>query len=386
VQSVGHEDDLRDLFRDLVDAAPHHSDLSLTPEDRRRRTPRPVLAIAAAVIAVIAVAVAALTLARTATHPNSRRPTAPATQPLGPTQASSGPRPLTSSATSYWFGPKTLPGYSLTTLSMSLDNQQAAYQQPGGTTVASLTGFVPTATQRATVAALPAVRVGSVTGHIGTVSARTGLEISPSEPIVAWPVTAGRWVALSASSGQHPLARATLIALANKTVLVSDDHVAVATLSYLPTQLRFTYTATYLNQDVMLSPDGTVGSGYRTLSFTDRGFSRNAHSTLDIVSVIEPTVNLATATVDDLPTFDNGPWRKTTVRGHLAWVAPHDVLIEWGPVQIGVASTRTTGDSSTPLLSQDELLKIAAGLTVADSNAVDHGFPLARAVPATALR
>jgi hypothetical protein len=73
------------------------------------------------------------------------------------------------------------------------------------------------------------------------------------------------------------------------------------------------------------------------------------------------------------------------VAGHLAWVAPHDVLIQWGSVQIGVSSSRVTGDNSTPLLSKTELLKIAAGLTVADSNAVGHGYPLATAVPDSAF-
>jgi hypothetical protein len=54
-------------------------------------------------------------------------------------------------------------------------------------------------------------------------------------------------------------------------------------------------------------------------------------------------------------------------------------------VQIGVSSSRVTGDNSTPLLGKTELLKIAAGLTVADSNAVGHGYPLATAVPDSAF-
>jgi hypothetical protein len=156
-------------------------------------------------------------------------------------------------------------------------------------------------------------------------------------------------------------------------------------IGYLPTNLRFGGTAQYLHQQQMLAPDGTLGTGYRTLSFIARGFSIHAHSTLDIVSVIEPFVNLATATVDDLPTFNNGPWQKSTVAGHLACVAPHDVLIQWGSVQIGISSSRTTGDTSTPLLSKTVLLKIAAGLTVADSNTVGHGYSLATAVPDTAF-
>jgi hypothetical protein len=76
-----------------------------------------------------------------------------------------------------------------------------------------------------------------------------------------------------------------------------DRNVAVVKVGYLPKNLRFDYAAQYVNQGNMISPDGTTGTGYRTLSFIDRSVVSDKHSTLDIVSVIQPFTKLADATL-----------------------------------------------------------------------------------------
>jgi hypothetical protein len=71
------------------------------------------------------------------------------------------------------------------------------------------------------------------------------------------------------------------------------------------------------------------------------------------------------------------------VRGHLARVARHDVLIQWGNVNIDISSPRVTGNTTIPLVSKAELLKVANSLTVPTSDAIGPGFPLASSMPAS---
>jgi hypothetical protein len=320
-------------------------------------------------VATIAAVLAILLVVRPDGSPNPR-PAGPGGPPTFPTD--------------YWFGPASLPGYTLTSIGLSATGQSATYERTAATgtaTSVALTGLHPTPQELAAITALPTVQIGAVQGHYGDTRALGKAGPGPDQQAMSWPLDAHRWIAITANSAGST----ELAALARSVRPITDDHVALVKISYLPAHLRFTYTAQYLHQQQMLSPDGTVGTGYRTLAFTARGLSINAHTTLDIVSVLDPFVDLTRAAIDDLPTFNNGPWEKTTVAGHVAWVAPHDVLIQWGTVQIGVSSSQTTGDTSTPLLSKTELLKIAAGLTVADSNAVGHGYPLATAVPANAF-
>ena len=129
----------------------------------------------------------------------------------------------------------------------------------------------------------------------------------------------------------------------------------------------------------MAAPDLYTGTGYRSESFVDRRTGNS--TTLDIASVYQPFQPLTSATPNTLPRFDNGPWTKTTVRGHLAWTAPHDVLIQWGPILIDLTSNRPTGNTTIPLVSRKDLLDVAASLTVPTSNAIGAGFPLSTSLP-----
>jgi hypothetical protein len=374
------ETDLRQSYRHLVQQAPSREELALRPPSGRRPARRHggLLPVATAAIAVSAVILAVLLVVRpgSSTTGDGSRP--------GPGPAGPGAPPTF--PTQYWFGPASLPGYTVTTLQLDAHSQSATYLYNGATDPAAsvtLTGFAPTAQQLSAITALTPIPVGRAHGYYGEPRVLTNVPLDRGTPAIFWPLDRHRWIALS----KNGAGTSQLLTLANSVRPTVDDRVAFVQIGYLPNNLRFSYTAQYLNQKQMLSPDGTVGTGYRTLSFTDRGLGINAHSTLDIVSVIDPFVNLTTATVDDLPSFNifSGPWQKTTVAGHLAWVGPHDVLIKWGSIQVGVASSRTDGDTSTPLLGKAELLKIAASLTVTDSNAVGHGYALASAFPTSAF-
>lgn len=140
----------------------------------------------------------------------------------------------------------------------------------------------------------------------------------------------------------------------------------------------------YQHQGLMASPDLYTGTGYRSESFVDRRSEDGGR--FDIVSVYHPFQSLASATPKTLPTFDDGPWTRTTVRGHLAWTAPHDVLIQWGQIIIDLVSFRPTGNTSIALVSRKDLLAVANSLTVPASNAVGHGFPLATSLPPGTIR
>lgn len=373
------ESDLREAYQRLVDTALPKETLVLSSTGDRVPARRgAVWQVALTVGAVIAVISTALVIAR----PWHRGSTAPSVPAPG--------RPINYPA-EYWFGKSSLPGYVLTDLSLSPTGQQFAYKPAhpanGAPERVSLAAFAPTAADRAAVAGLERVAVGHRTGYYGSLAKVASAQTQT--PGLLWPLSSTRWVALSAPAtdpSRSAVPKPKLVQLAATVTSRVDPHVAQVEVGWLPRSLRFDYAAQYVDRGTMLSPDGTTGTGYRTLSFIDRSVRDDRHSTLDIVSVIDPAVPLDKAKPDQLPGFDNGPWTKTTVRGHLAYVAPHDVLIQWGNVQIGVASTRITGDTSTPLLSKAELLKVANSLTVPSSVDIGQGYPLTTAIPPTAVR
>jgi hypothetical protein len=170
-----------------------------------------------------------------------------------------------------------------------------------------------------------------------------------------------------------------LLAAARTVRPARDDHAALVVVGHLPAHMRFDGTEVYRDQGLMASPDLYTGTGYRSEDFVDR--RPHQSSRLQIVSVFDPFQSLATATPKTLPRFDDGPWTRTTVRGHLAWTAPHDVLIQWGNIIIDLISNRPTGNTSIALVSRQDLLDVATSLTVPASNAVGAGFPLGTSLP-----
>jgi hypothetical protein len=77
-------------------------------------------------------------------------------------------------------------------------------------------------------------------------------------------------------------------------------------------------------------------------------------------------------------------WTQMTIAGHRAFVAAHDVIVDWGGVEVHVTN-QDMNFAVKPVLSHRELIRIAASLTVPPSGTVGNGYPLSKAVPAANL-
>ena len=77
-------------------------------------------------------------------------------------------------------------------------------------------------------------------------------------------------------------------------------------------------------------------------------------------------------------------WTQMTIAGHRAFVSAHDVIVDWGGVEVHVTNEQFPF-AVKPVLSRDELIRVAASLTVPPSAAVGNGYPLSKAVPAANL-
>jgi hypothetical protein len=375
---VSTRSELREAYTDLATLAPTRRTLR-DPRARPRR--RPTLQIVAVAVAAIVLIVVPAALIQQ--HLRS-----------GSSGAAGPPNSSVTFPTEFWFGPQSLPGFVVVGSNLSPEGQEVTYTQKSTGIHAVVDGFVATAATDAKLAKGTPVKIGAIAGHF-----LAGDSASFTSPSVAWQFSPGRWAQFTVSKtkkdsqGQSQdvaLPVTQTLAIAATLTPRADANVALVKIGYLPASLQFNYASEYLKQGQMLSPDGTVGTGYRDISFVDRkqvaavdgSVSAVNHSTLDIVTVAQPYVPLATATRANLPSFNgNGPWTKTTVAGHLAWVSPHAVLIQWGDIQIGLASTRIEGDDRTHLLSRAELLKIANSLSDPAGTEPGQGHPLVSALP-----
>ena len=358
--------DLRDAYAHLSDLAPTRGvrDVPRPAGPRRPGRTRGRLRLVLAAAMVLLLAVLSPVLVHRLSHDGRFTPAGPTTTPTTATFP-----------TAYLFGPSSLAGYDLTT--ESLDPHAQTF------------GFTNVKTHaRVSLSALPATAANDGIYHRGdpvTVSGRPGffnvVDGDLKTPTVAWKLSANRWVTVSGTKtgSQKSQTKAELVAIARSVRAARDDHAALVVVGHLPDHMKFDSVAVYRNQGTMAAPDLYTGTGYRSETFVDPR-PGNA-SSFDIVSVYHPFQSLATATPETLPAFDNGPWTKTTVHGHLAWTAPHDVLIQWGPILIDLTSNRPTGNTSIPLVSRKDLLDVAASLTVPSSNAVGAGFPLGTSLP-----
>ena len=328
--------DLRDAYAHLSNLAPPRAVLDLPrPESvpRSSRTRRRIrLALAAAMVLLLAVASPVLAHL----FKQDGRPT-----PAGPTE---NPTPATF-PTAYLFGPSSIAGYDLTVETLSADGQTFEFTNVRARAQVLLGALPATAANNRIYDHGDPVTIGGHTGFFVVVGRY------PKTPTVAWKLSATRWATVSATAGrsQKSLSKAQLIPVAQSVRAAPDDHAALVVIGHLPDHMRFDGAAVYRNQGTMAAPDLYVGTGYRSESFVDR---RPGNLTrLDIASVYQPFQPLTTATPKTLPRFDNGAVdHKTTVRGHLAWTAPHDVLIQWGPILIDLTSNRPTGNTTIPLV------------------------------------
>ena len=366
--------DLRDAYAHLADLAPTRAVLDLAQPaqvQRPGRMPRPLrgrLRLALAAATVLLLAVASPVLVHRLKQDGQSTPGGPVDHPSTATFP-----------TAYIFGPSSLAGYHLSTESLSVDAQTFTFTNVSTHAQILLSALPATATNNGIYDGGDPVMIG---GRAGFFVVMWG---EPKTPTVAWKLSATRWATVSGTKAgsQKSLTKAQLLAAASSVREARDDHAALVVVGHLPGHMRFDGAAVYRDQGTMAAPDLYTGTGYRSETFVDRR-SHNA-SSFDIISIYQPFQSLTTATPKTLPAFDNGPWTRTTIRGHLAWTAPHDVLIQWGPILIDLTSTRPTGNTSIALVSRQDLLDVAASLTVPASNAIGAGFPLSTSLPPKTL-
>jgi len=410
--------DLMDAYRDLADHAPGVADLHLTaphtPLARRGKTVRAVLG---AVIAVILI-VASVVYLRSQVV-GKQEPPADVSQPRWPD--------------SYRFGSDSLPGYTLTRTDMHV---------PPGEPAASTTyTYAKQGTSRqATLRLLPAselgryrdgtpVTVGGRQGYYqagsttvpslqprptstpgipaptGSRSAQPPL-LGPLSSAIAWPISKDTWAVLTESPVSFsyrdgklitPLAipsQAGTIDLAESVRLRESPTVAPVKVGYLPPNLELSSVQQFLENPANTFDD-RFGTSYRDLMFIDRSASGSQLFTLDVGVLVAPQKPLQLKYLPDARTVPLGnwsptpydpakQWTQTTIAGHRAFVSAHDVIVDWGGVEVHVTN-EYLHYAVQPVLDQRELIRIAASLTVPPSGTIGNGFPLSQAVPAANL-
>ena len=403
--------DLIDAYRDLADHAPTVADLQLTapptPPARRRAT---TLAVLGALIAVIAIVASVVYLRSHAS--GKHEPPANVPQPRWPD--------------SYSFGSDSLPGYTLTRTDMQVPggasttytyakrntNMQATlavlraselgrYRDGTPVTVNGRRGYYQTGP--ASLPLPPPARPTSIPAPTGSRSSRPPL-VPPLSSAITWPISKDSWAVLTAGpisinyvNGklQTPAAipsQAVMVDLAGS--IRESPIVAPVKVGYLPANLELSSVQQFLENPVRTF-DNRFGSSYRDLMFVDRSASRSQLFTLDVGVLVAPQKPLELKDLPDARTVRTGnwsptpydpakQWTQTTIAGHRAFVSAHDVIVDWGGVEVHVTNENFPY-AVKPVLSQQELIRIAASLTVPPSGSIGNGYPLSQAVPAANL-
>jgi hypothetical protein len=335
---------------------------------------------------------------------------------------------------SYSFGPDSLPGYTL-----SRTDTQIQPGTPAASTTYTYTNAKRSTNLQATLTLLPASKLGRyregtpvlVNGRHGYyqagstsppsylppptsargVPAPTG---SPSPPplvpplssAIAWPISKDSWAVLTVgvtsfsyvdgklqNPGAIPTQAAT-IGLAESVRLRESPSVAPVKIGYLPANLELSSVQQIMEKGVTTFDD-RFGNSYRDLMFVDRSADRAQIFTLDVGVLVAPQKPLDLKNLPDARTVSSGTWSPTpydpakqwtqmTIAGHRAFVAAHDVIVDWGGVEVHVTN-QDMNFAVKPVLSHRELIRIAASLTVPPSGTVGNGYPLSKAVPAANL-
>jgi hypothetical protein len=417
------DDDIRESLRARAeDAAPVDDVLArlLGAERRPRRTGRMHvnLRVAAASAAVLVVAGATLAIVR---HEDRVRHEA---APIG-----SQPR----WPDSYTFGSDSLPGYTLS---------RTDTQIPRGAPAASTTyTYAKRSTNRQAILTLvPASKLGryrdgtpvTVNGRHGYYQAGSGsLPSRPESPTstqgipaptgsrssqpplvaplssaIAWPISKDGWAVLTVGPASFSYidgklqtpggipSQAVMVDLAESVRLRESPAVAPVKVGYLPANLELSSVQQFL-QNPANTFDNRFGRSYRDLMFVDRSASRSQLFSLDVGVLVAPQKPLELKDLPDARTAPSGnwsprpynpakQWTQTTIAGHRAFVSAHDVIVDWGTVEVHVTNENFPY-AVKPVLSQHELIRIAASLTVPPSGTIGNGYPLSQAVPAANL-
>ena len=406
-----------DAYRDLADHSPTVADLQLTapptPPARRRAT---TLAVLGALIAVIAIVASVVYLRSHAS--GKHEPPANVPQPRWPD--------------SYSFGSDSLPGYTLTRTDMQVPggapaasttytyakrntNMQATlavlrasnlgqYRDGTPVTVNGRRGYYQTGP--ASLPPPPPARPTSIPAPTGSRSARPPL-VPPLSSAITWPTSKDSWAVLTEGPAsinyvngklQTPAAipsQAVMVDLAESVRVRESPTVAPVKVGYLPPNFELSSVQQFLESPVSTF-DNRFGISYRDLMFVERSANRSQLFTLDVGALVTPQKPLELKRLPDARTVLTGnwsptpydpakQWTQTTIAGHRAFVSAHDVIVDWGGVEVHVTNENFPYGLK-PVLSQQELIRIAASLTVPLSGSIGNGYPLSQAVPAANLR
>jgi hypothetical protein len=230
--------------------------------------------------------------------------------------------------------------------------------------------------------------------------------VPPLSSAIAWPISKDSWAVLTVgvtsfsyvdgklqNPGAIPTQAAT-IGLAESVRLRESPSVAPVKIGYLPANLELSSVQQIMEKGVTTFDD-RFGNSYRDLMFVDRSADRAQIFTLDVGVLVAPQKPLDLKNLPDARTVSSGTWSPTpydpakqwtqmTIAGHRAFVAAHDVIVDWGGVEVHVTN-QDMNFAVKPVLSHRELIRIAASLTVPPSGTVGNGYPLSKAVPAANL-
>lgn len=397
------EDDVRAAFHDLAAGAPIRVGDRPDFELARVDAPRPRGRFA--VVALAAAAVAAVVVGASFVAHQTRRT---------PTGAPSFRTATSLDFESTWdFGPTSFPGLSLGSSLLTPNGAQDYLYVGADQGSARLNAYVRTfevdSVIAAEVAALTPTPIGDTNGYSGVLTAGTdalhhAMNALPYKPTsmtptayVFWPVGGDRWAVLSATQipddptnqmvGEPVTA---LIPIAAGAQVETDANVAFVKIAYLPADAQF--AAVSESADIGFGGGGYVGitdQAERVVSFVRRGTDTTV---LSVSAVLGPAVPLTDGSGAQLPGVINGahgPYDRTTIEGHDAFVSDNCIVIQWGGVEIALtdASEDNNPDNTDghPMYPRAELLKVAQSMAVSPRADFGHGYPLIDSLPASAF-
>jgi len=410
--------ELMDAYRDLADHAPGVADLHLTaPHPPPARRGKAVRAVLGAVIAVILIVASVVYLRSQVVGKHEPPANVPPTALAGQLQLRvrlaarlhltgtdmQVPRGDPAASTTYTYAKQSTNRQA--TLRLLPASKLGRYRDGTPVTVGGRQGYY-----QAGSTSLPSLppRPSSTRGvpaPTGSRSAQPPL-LGPLSSAIAWPISKDTWAVLTESPVSFsyrdgklltPLAipsQAGTIDLAESVRLRESATVAPVKVGYLPPNLELSSVQQFLESPANTFDD-RFGTSYRDLMFIDRSASGSQLFTLDVGVLVAPQKPLELKDLPDARTVPSGnwsptpydpakQWTQTTIAGHRAFVSAHDVIVDWGAVEVHVTNEYFPY-AAQPVLDQHELIRIAASLTVPPSGTIGNGFPLSRAVPAANL-
>jgi hypothetical protein len=350
--------------------APH------TPSARRGKTLRAVLGTVIAVIVVVA-SVVYLRPHVVGKH----EPPADVSQPRWPD--------------SYSFGSDSLPGYTLTRTDMQVPraapaasttysyakrstNRQATltvlpaselgrYRDGTPVTVNGRRGYYQVGSTSLPSLPAPPTSTQGIPAPTGSRSAQPPL-VPPLSSAIAWPTSKDSWAVLTEGPAsinyvngklKTPAAipsQAVMVDLAESVRVRESPTVAPVKIGYLPPNLELSSVQQSLENPVSTF-DNRFGISYRDLMFVDRSANASQLFTLDVGVLVTPQKPLELKDLPDARTVPTGnwsptpydpakQWTQTTIAGHRAFVSAHDVIVDWGAVEVHVTNETSHTRSS----------------------------------------